>query len=137
MIWWHDDGVIMELFRLLSKRISLELPVNVFLQHKRTGKISQHHTTGTIVNLSKAGACVVFDKVILDGDHLFFTAQEQSENNLYLTDFSTDEEVVSDVVATAVWMDGCTYHHKPSFKIGVKFLGAQKELFSTLKNKSH
>ncbi len=128
--------LIMNFFRLLSQRISLELPVNVFLQHKKTGRISSDFTTGTIVNLSKAGACVVLDKVILDGNHLFFTAQEQSENNIYLTNFSTDKDVVSEILATAVWMDGCTYHHKHSFKIGVRFMGLQKELFSIMKNRS-
>jgi hypothetical protein len=126
----------MDLFRLWSQRISIELPVHVFLQHKKTGKRSSHFAVGTIVNLSKDGACVIFNQVIVDGSHLFFTAQEQAENNLYLTDFSTDEDV-SDVTATAIWMDGCTYQQRPSFKIGVKFLGKQKELFSTLKDKTH
>jgi hypothetical protein len=126
----------MDFFRIWAQRISMEIPVHVFLQNKTTGKISTQHANGTIVNLSKAGACVIFNKVILDGSHLFFTAQERAENNLYLTDFSIDEEV-TDVVATTVWMDGCTYHQRPSFKIGVRFLGEQKDLFTTIKNKSH
>ncbi len=126
----------MDLFNRLRQRISIEIPVNVFLQNKTTGKISSRHAPGTLVNLSKVGACIIFTKIILDGTHLFFTSLEQAENNLFLKDFSVND-AESCVVATAVWMDICTYNQQPSFKMGIKFQEDQKQLYSTLKARSH
>jgi len=126
----------MDLFNRLRQRISIEIPVNVFLQNKSTGKISTRHVTGILVNLSKVGACIIFTKILLDGTHLFFTSLEQAENNLFLKDFPINDDA-SCVTATAVWMDICTYNQQPSFKMGIKFQEDQKELYTTLKTKSH
>jgi hypothetical protein len=129
-------GTDMDLFNRLRQRISIEIPVDVFLQNKTTGKISSRHVNGTLINLSKVGACIIITKVILDGSHLFFTSLEQAENNLFLKDISINDDV-SCLVATAVWMDICTYNQQPSFKMGIKFQEHQKELYTTLKAKSH
>ncbi len=126
----------MDLLGRFYQRILIELPIDVFLQNKTTGKISSQYAKGTLVNLSKTGASVIIAKVLLDGSHIFFTAQKHAENNLYLTGFSIDNEV-NDVAATTVWMDGCTYNQRPSFKIGIKFLTKQEKLYSTLKTQSH
>ena len=122
----------MVFFNLRSKRVAVEFPVRIYLQNKDSGKISNIYRSGTLVSISKGGGCLVVDKVILDGDHLFFNTQEQSDNYLVLKGNEELEDHLS-ALCTSIWMDGFTHKKRTSFKIGVKFIGDQKDLFTLCK----
>lgn len=124
----------MGFFTTRSERISVEFTTHIHLQKKENAKISTNCHQGTIVKISKNGACVVVDKVVLDGQHLFFNAQKQAENWLYLNNFPLNIEEENDhLTAEAIWMDTCTFNNKSAFKIGIRFIEEKKELFTFLK----
>lgn len=124
----------MGFFTTRSERISVEFTTHIHLQKKENSKISTHCHQGTVIKISKTGACVVVDKVVLDGQHLFFNAQEQAENWLYLNNFPSNIDEENDhLTAEAIWMDTCTYNNKSAFKIGIRFTEEKKKLFAFLK----
>ncbi len=109
----------------------------IYLKRKANGRISKSYQRGTVVSLSKTGASIVVDKMVLEGEHLFFNAQTQGDNLLYLSDLSLDiGGEIEDLTAEAIWMDSCTYENKSAFKIGIRFTEEQKELFSYVKKKN-
>ncbi len=124
----------MGFFTTRSERISVEFTTHIHLQKKENSKISTKSHQGTVVKISKTGACVVVDKVVLDGQHLFFNAQQQAENWLYFDHFPLNIDEENDhLIAEAIWMDTCFYNNKSAFKIGVRFTEEKKELFAFLK----
>ena len=124
----------MGFFTTRSERISVEFTTHIHLQKKENSKISQNSHRGTIIKISKTGACVVVDKVVLDGQHLFFNAQQQAENWLYLNNLSLNADEEDDhLIAEAIWMDTCTFNNKSAFKIGIRFIEEKKKLFTFLK----
>ena len=112
----------------------MEFTTHIHLQKKENGKKSTNCYQGTVIKISKTGACVVVDKVVLDGQHLFFNAQQQAENWLYLSNFSLNIADGNDhLTAEAIWMDTCSFKNKSAFKIGIRFTEEKKELFDFLK----
>jgi hypothetical protein len=124
----------MGFFTTRSERISVELATQVHLQNKKNSRISANCHQGTIIKISKTGACVIVDKVVLDGEHLFFNAQQQSENWLYLNNLTLNLDGEDDhLTAEAIWMDTCSFNNRSAFKIGIRFTEEKKDLFSFLK----
>jgi hypothetical protein len=124
----------MGFFTTRSERISVEFPTHVHFQKKENDTISANCHQGTIIKISKTGACVVVDKVVLDGQHLFFHAQEQAENWLYLNNFPVEiDEENEHLTAEAIWMDTCTFKNRSAFKIGIRFTQENNKLFHFLK----
>ncbi len=124
----------MGFFSIRSQRIPVLIPVEIYLQNRISDNKTETCLFGNIVKISKGGACVVVEKIILDGDHLFFTTQEKSEN--YLVVAGAEENVADlNALCKSIWMDGFTYKEKPSFKIGLQFLEEQKEFFNYCKKK--
>jgi len=121
------------LFTIRKRRINLALPVELFLQSKGRDVVSSESSCGVMSSLSKNGACIICKKVMLDGEHVFFTAQIGAERYILLNGLP-DECPVSSVPAAAVWMDSCIHEDIPSFKIGINFLQEQEQLFSYLKS---
>ena len=121
------------MFTIRKRRINLTLPIELFLQSKRRDVVSSESSCGIMSSLSQNGACIICNKVMLDGKHVFFTAQMGAESYILLNGLP-DECPVSSVPAAAVWMDSCIHEDKPSFKIGISFLHEQKQLFSFLKS---
>lgn len=126
----------MKLFKTRSHRISVDIATRIYLQDKEDGSLSKNWQDGQLVTLSKEGASVIVDKMVLDGQHLFFAAQQQAEKFLYLSDLNGQtEDIQSQLTAEAIWMDSCTFNDKSAFKIGLRFTDDQKGLFETLKGK--
>jgi hypothetical protein len=124
----------MGLFTTRSERISVEFTAQIYLQRKENAKISANYHKATVVKISKTGACVVVEKVVLDGQHLFFNAQQQAENWLYLNNFPLNiNEENNHIVAEAIWMDTCNFNNTSAFKIGIRFTEEKKDLFTFLK----
>lgn len=124
----------MGFFSIRSQRIPVLIPVEIYLQNRNSANKTETHLSGNIVKISKGGACVVVEKIILDGEHLFFTTQEKAENYMFIA--GADEQVAGlNALCKSVWMDGFTFKEKPSFKIGLQFLEEQKEFFIYCKKK--
>ena len=124
----------MSFFSIRSPRIPVLIPVEIYLQERGSESITHSSLSGNIIKISRGGACIVVEKIILDGEHLFFTTQEKSENYLFLA--SADKEIASlDALGKSIWMDGFTFREKPSFKIGLQFLEEQKDFFNYCKKK--
>jgi hypothetical protein len=92
--------------------------------------------TTTVINFSPEGACLIIHKLAIDGKHLFFDTLHSNDYALVL--FSEEQEEDSDqtaITAESIWMDSCHYNNKPAFKIGIRFLHKQDQLFKNLKRK--
>lgn len=126
----------MKLFKTRSHRISVDIATRIYLQDKEDGSLSKSWQSGQLVTISKEGASIIVDKIVLDGQHLFFSAQQQAEKFLYLSDLNGEtEDTQPQLTAEAIWMDSCTFNDKSAFKIGLRFTDDQKSLFESLKGK--
>lgn len=110
----------MGLFRVRKKRDTVELPVRLYLKERRTGKTTSKYLSGTIVNLSSRGACLMIKKVLLDGRHIFFQTQKTAEHLLQIVGLESEERQVTPK-AFSLWMDSGVHHGSPAFKLGVQF----------------
>lgn len=131
----HYPGDVSEmgLFKRRSRRIQIEHSVEIYLQNRDSYVCSPQGIPAVAINISKGGACVVVGKMVLDGEHLFFSAQRGGKNLLSL--YGLTAENVS-VQASAVWMDSCYYRDKTAFKMGVQFLEVQEKLFMEIEGAS-
>ena len=122
----------MPFFRLYSRRVEVEIPVVVNLYGKKSNKPITDPVPGTLINFSKYGSCLIVEKVIVDGEHLFFSAQKKSGNYLNVKG-EIGEFAGLDVLCQSVWMDGLKYKEKSCFKIGLQFNDEQKSLYKLCK----
>lgn len=125
----------MVFFKMRSPRVSVEIPITIFLKDRDSGVLSKESLAGVLVQFSPRGARVVVKKVMLGGNHLFFSSQEQKSFYLCIPEFSVENQEGHELNAISVWMDGCVFDGNPSFKIGIKFLEHKKELFALVKKK--
>jgi len=127
----------MAFFKLRSQRISVEVPVKIFLKRKDSGKVTSDCRQASLIKISKGGACFLIDSMILEGSHIFFSTQENQENHILLKrDDSVEDRENNKITAHSVWMDSVTKDEKQAFKVGVKFTESQDELFAELKKSS-
>lgn len=125
----------MVFFKMRSPRVSVEIPITIFLKDRNSGVLSKESLAGVLVQLSPKGARVVVQKVMLGGDHIFFSSQEKNRFYLCIPELSIENQGEYEINAISVWMDGCVFDGNPSFKIGINFLDQQKELFALVKKK--
>jgi hypothetical protein len=125
----------MMFFKIRSPRVSVEIPISIFLKDRDSGVISRESLSGVLVQLSKGGARAVVSKVMLDGNHIFFSTLEHKRFYLYIPSFSIGNQGKYELNAISAWMDSCIFDGQPSFKIGMNFLDQQKELFALVKKK--
>ena len=118
----------MGLFNFRRKRISVQLPAQIHLLERRSDTVSEDHHSGVIVSVSRGGACLVVEKVILGGEHIFFKTQDQGSHLLLIK--AGVDEIVAEAHCESIWMDSYTYRQKPSFRMGLKFLTDQKKLYT-------
>ena len=67
----------MVLFKIRSPRVSVEIPIEIFLKDRKSGVLSKESLSGVLVQLSKGGARAIVSKVMLNGEHIFFSTQEK------------------------------------------------------------
>lgn len=124
----------MGFFKTRNHRISVELPVRIHLKRKEDQHLSKNSQAGTVTHISKTGACVVVDKIVLDGEHIYFNAQQQADSWLYIYDLSQlIGEEGKHIAAETIWMDTCTFQDRSAFKIGIRFTEEQESLFNHVK----
>jgi hypothetical protein len=105
-----------------TKRISVELPVKVYLFDNK-GKIRiGDPLAGCIKDFSPLGAALTVDTILLNGKHLFYTCQDNPDIVLELAfELSGPEEIIT-VPAVPVWFDRDFDSDKKKFDVGLKFL---------------
>jgi len=124
-------------FFFRSDRLEHDLTMRVGLLDMHAKKSLPGMITTTVINFSPEGACLIMPKVAIDGKHLFFDTLHSNDYALVL--FSEEQEEDSDqlaITAESIWMNSCLYQNKPAFKIGIRFLHKQGQLFKNLKRKS-
>lgn len=124
-------------FFFRSDRLEHDLTMRVGLLDMHVQKSLPGLITTTVINFSPEGACLVMPKVAIDGKHLFFDTLHSNDYALVL--FSEEQEEDNDqfaITAESIWMNSCLYQDKPAFKIGIRFLHKQDQLFKNLKRKS-
>ena len=123
-------------FFFRSDRLEHDLKMRVGLQDMHGEQSLSGLLTTTVINFSPEGACLVIPKLAIDGKHLFFDTLHSNDYALVL--FSEELGKDSDqpaITAESIWMDSCLYQNKPAFKIGIRFLHKQDQLFKNLKRK--
>jgi hypothetical protein len=108
--------------------------MSVGLQDMHTGTHLPGLITATVINFSPQGACLVVPKMTINGKHLFYTTLNNDCYNLLLYaegPKNIEEEFI--IAAQSVWMDICEHQGKSAFKVGIRFLHSQKDLYKLFK----
>ncbi len=111
--------------------------MNVGLQDMHTGIPLPEVIPTTVINFSPEGACLILSKMTISGIHLFF--ETLNNDSHYLLLYPEDRNDVDDqsvIIARSVWMDSFEHMSKPAFKIGIRFLENQKELYNFFQQSS-
>ena len=110
-----------------AERISVELPVTIYLfDNKEKTRIGEP-LAGYIKNLSPIGAALTVDTIMLNGKHLFYTCNDNPDFLLDLAfELSGSPEIIVTVPATPVWFDRDIESNKKQFAVGLKFLANPK-----------
>ena len=105
-----------------AERISVELPVTVYLFDNKKKDRQGDAVAGRIMNFSPIGAALNVAAILLNGRHLFYACQDNPEIVLELIfDMSSEGETVN-VLANPVWFDRDLGSEKKLFVLGLEFL---------------
>ncbi|MFT5700802.1 MAG: hypothetical protein ACI8ZB_003687 [Desulforhopalus sp.] len=126
----------MVFFPFRQTRIESNLPVWLRLQETSTKQLHPGQVSGTIINISKGGACLRIPKLLINGKHLFFTTLNSTHTLLLQLQMSTDTFDDVSIPANSVWMDSVEHLNHMVFKVGISFTAEQTELFGYIKNTS-
>lgn len=121
-------------FLFRSPRIEHHLIMRVGLQDMLTSISLPALITTTVINFSPEGACLLLPTLAINGKHLFYETLNSDSYNLLLHpgDVNGAEDEFT-IAARSIWMDSCEHMGKPTFKIGIRFLQNQKELYKLFK----
>jgi len=105
------------------RRISVELPVAVHLVDQRKKIRLGDALEARIKNFSPVGAALTVGTIQLEGKHLFYTCQDNTDIiiELIFNLGQTGEETIK-VPAAPVWFDRNLDSEKKQFVIGLEFL---------------
>jgi hypothetical protein len=103
--------------------------MSVGLQDMITGIPLSGLINTTVINFSPEGACLIVPTLSISGKHLFYSTLNSDSYNLllYFDGIHDTEEVI--IAARSVWMDACEHRGKSAFKIGIRFMHNQKNLY--------
>lgn len=106
-----------------AKRISVELPVTVYLFDRKEANRLDDYLEGRITNFSPVGAALIAPKIQLEGKHLFYTCHDNQDMVLELVfESDSDPGTVISIMAVPVWFDRDLDSEKKHFVLGVNFL---------------
>ncbi len=99
------------------------LPVAVNIIRGINGTVLAGPFTGSLVDFSKHGACLLMTQVLIDRYHIFYTTKEDDSNLLQLTihDPSKEEDTFL-LTARPVWMNFFKQQKVRAFRLGIEFL---------------
>lgn len=105
------------------KRISVELPVTVYLFDKKEKIRLGEPLSGRVKDFSPVGAALNVATIQLNGRHLFYTCQDNPDISLELVfELDKNQEKIINVTAAPVWFDRDLDSDKKQFVIGLEFL---------------
>ena len=110
-----------------AKRISVELPVTVYLFDSRRKARIGDALAGRIKDFSPLGAAMSVVTIMLNGKHLFYTCTDNQDIVLELEfELGGGPDKTISVPATPVWFDRDLESGKTQFDVGLKFLANAK-----------
>jgi hypothetical protein len=110
-----------------ARRISVELPVTVYLYDNKGKTRIGDPLAGRINDFSPLGAVLSIPAIMLNGKHLFYTCNDNPEFVLELVfELSDSPENIIIVPATPVWFDRNHESDTIKFDVGLKFLADTK-----------
>jgi hypothetical protein len=127
----------MVFFTPKALRIEGECRVDIRLQEYGHKTYLPGVATGVIVNLSKKGACLMLQQMLLEGRHLFFSTLNTESCQLVLF-FNLAPESKSPIIVSgrSVWMDYHSAEDKSAFKVGIEFHENQNHLLKIFRKNS-
>jgi hypothetical protein len=110
-----------------AKRISVELPVTVYLYDSKNETRTGDPLDGRINNFSPLGAALIIPSIMLNGKHLFYTCNDNPDFVLELIfELSDSPGETITVPATPLWFDRNRESDTKRFDVGLKFLANTK-----------
>ncbi len=114
-------------------RKNLFLPVTISVENVNTGAVLTDALTGHITNLTKHGACLFMEKIMMGSFHFFHSTKENDSLVLQLTITMPHEGECHTITARPLWFDIFRDEQRRGFKIGIEFTQPpSKEFFHAL-----
>lgn len=123
-------------FAFRDPRIETNLTVRLRLQEISTEHLHPGSVNATIVNISKSGACLLIEQLLINGKHLFFTTLNSTHIMTLQSTDNTEKIKKFNVSAQSIWMDSLKRDNHLYFKVGIRFTTPQKKLFQNVKGGS-
>ncbi|MCD6387920.1 MAG: PilZ domain-containing protein [Desulfobulbaceae bacterium] len=110
--------------RWKGKRYSIRVPISLFLRDEESSRVLSGSQIGTLVDISKGGACLRLPGVFSDGHHLFYAPLDSPGQSLYLEfpSLSNEPDKVFVLQVRPVWLDRDFSDNLMPFRMGVAFL---------------
>lgn len=99
------------------------LPISVSAWDKTSGKKTAGPFSGTILDISRHGACLLMTQVLIKDYHVFYTTIAEKHYIIRLG-FSFPDQLKDEILVPAmpVWISRFTHKRIHAFKMGVDFL---------------
>jgi len=108
------------------KRISVELPVKVYLFDNKGKSLIGEPLAGQTRNFSPLGAALTVGSILISGKHLVYTCQDNQDTVLVLaferSNITESSEKIITIHANPVWFDKDLNADRKKFEVGVEFL---------------
>ena len=104
-----------------SERSIDYLPIEVHAVDARNGQLIAGPFTGSIIDISSHGACLLMTQVFHQGFHLFYSTRDTSNTVLQITINHPPDVSNCIFTATPVWMDLFRQQEIRAFKMGIEF----------------
>lgn len=125
-------------FFLKPPKIDGDLKVSIGLQDIHSGRIEPAICSGILTDCSEEGGCLLLSRLIVDGKHIFFSTLNSERYHLVIGfDQLASSEHQDGVVARSIWMDSRRRKDSTVFKMGIRFLNRQKDLFNQLRDSQY
>jgi hypothetical protein len=114
------------------------LPIEVHAVNGRDGQPIAGPFSGSIIDISSHGACLLMTQVFHNGFHLFYSTRDTSNTLLQVTINHPPDINTCILTAVPIWMDLFRQQEIRAFKMGIEFTGnpemnQMKELQKALK----
>ena len=106
-----------------SERIIDYLPIEVHAVDGTEGQFIAGPFSGSIIDISSHGACLLMTQVFYNGFHLFYSTRDTSNAVLQITINHPPD--INDRILTGIpiWMDLFRQQEIRAFKMGIEFTG--------------
>ena len=106
-----------------SERIIDYLPIEVHAVNENDGQPLAGPFSGSIIDISSHGACLLMTQVFHNGFHLFYSTRDTSNTVLEITINHPPDINNCILTAVPIWMDLFRQQEIRAFKMGIEFAG--------------